>query len=67
MQVVQPTSETVDDEGKLLRSGGEAFTRQIWPAPFTPLIWPPPESLGWEEARKLPDQIELQVKRKAQG
>lgn len=55
-QVVQPT-EAAAAEGRLVRRGGDAFTRQIWPAPFTPLFWPPPETLRWEDAIDLPDQI----------
>jgi hypothetical protein len=60
-QVIQPTEADILGGG-LSPQGGGAFMRRIWPAPFTPLIWPPPEALRWEDAMDLPDQIVRQTK-----
>jgi hypothetical protein len=58
VQVLIPTAGSTPGVG-LHRRGGEAFVRQLWPDPLTPFIWPPPATIAWNDALKLPDTFDV--------
>jgi hypothetical protein len=53
-QVFVPTERTPKGV-EVDRSGNASILRQLWPAPLTPFIWPPPNSVVWEDMPKLSD------------
>jgi hypothetical protein len=57
--VAVPTGLTPTDSSFLRRPDG--FAKVAWPAPLTPLIWPPPETLSWDDAMQLPDQLRREI------
>jgi hypothetical protein len=53
-QVVLPTA--TGSEGLTYRRNGDpALSRQLWPDPLTPLFWPPPVYVPWEQVPELSD------------
>lgn len=59
-----PTEATATGVKLFRRPTGEA--REVAPPPLTPLIWPPPETLSWEDALELPDQMQREVESRAE-
>jgi hypothetical protein len=59
--IAQPTEETLSGI-KIwkpgTRSAGVSVT--VWPTPLTPLIWPTPHALGWDDALDFPDLFQRQ-------
>jgi hypothetical protein len=53
-QTFIPTKRT--PEGiELDRSANAAVVRELWPGNFQPFIWPPPQTLPWEQLEELKD------------
>ena len=58
VQALLPTA--VSTPGiQLYRRGDEAFVRQLRPDPVTPFNWPPPATIAWNDALKLPDAFDV--------
>ena len=56
VQVFIPTSST--PSVALERKGNEALIRQLWPSPLTPLNYPPPQTVPWEQLPELADAFQ---------
>jgi hypothetical protein len=55
-QLFVPTERT--PEGiEFNRSDNAPVLRQLWPAPLTPFIWPPPRTVGWEQMDELANTL----------
>ncbi len=59
-QLVAQVSIVTDAEpdGAFLARSLDGYARQIWPPGKTPFIWPPPSTLGWDEALRLPNDVD---------
>jgi len=56
VQVFIPTSST--PAIALERKGNEALIRQLWPSLLTPLNYPPPQTVPWEQLPELADAFQ---------
>ena len=58
VQTLLPTAGSTPGM-QLYRRGDEAFVRQLQPDPMTPFNWPPPATIAWNDALKLPDAFDV--------
>lgn len=59
VHLVLPTEGTPTGV-KFWTGGGGAFSAVIWPpevTPLTPLVWPPPQTVRWEDALDFPEKM----------
>jgi hypothetical protein len=58
VHVAQPT-EWTSSGVRIWQTGTRSlgFSRTLWPSEFTPLIWPPPNTMRWEDALDFPDLL----------
>jgi hypothetical protein len=56
VQVFIPTSSAPPIA--LERTGNEALIRQLWPSPLTPVNYPPPQTVPWEQLPDLADAFQ---------
>lgn len=59
VQVLVPTSRTPPIAPNY---GMEAFVRQLWPSPLTPVIYPPPQSVPWDQLPAVADAFQHEKK-----